>query len=149
VSLRNPTRTLATVIFALLALALGAGCSGDEGKNSYLEDANAICAKVVDQFPDPSLIRPGSPAADQQFQQLANARGKAIRELRLLEPPPDDAATAAKMLRRLAKSQRLLKDAGRLGESEMVVPTLIAAAQEDDEAHEAARILGLEDCAGL
>lgn len=135
---------------ALLALAMfSAGCGGDS-ESHYVEDANAICAKVVDQLPDPSSIQPGSATADQQFEQLANARGKAISELRELEPPPSGAATAEKMLRQLSKSQRLLEEAGRgFGESEMAVATLIAAAREDDEAHEAARSLGLEECARL
>ena len=53
------------------------------------------------------------------------------------------------MLRQLEKSQRLLEAAERLGESEMVFPTLVAAAREDDEAHRAARALGLNDCARL
>jgi hypothetical protein len=53
------------------------------------------------------------------------------------------------MLRQLDKSQQLLEEAERLGESEMALPTLVAAAREDDEAHEAALALGLDDCARL
>lgn len=135
------------VQFALGLLA--AGCSGGEANGRYANDANTICAEVVDQFPNPSAIRPGSPAAEQAFRQLTLMRGEAIRALRNLEPPSDVAETAAKMLRQLAKSQRLLEEAERLGESEMVLPTLVAAAKEDDGAHEAARALGLEDCARL
>ncbi len=143
-------RSIASILVTLLGLAtVGVGCNGDETKASYVDDANAICARVVDQFPDRSAIQPGGPAADEAFRELATARGNAIRELRRLEPPADDAATAAKMLRQLGKSQRLLEEAQRLGESEMVLPTLIAAAHEDDEAHAAARSLGLEGCARL
>lgn len=142
-------RSIASMSLTLLGLAtIGAGCR-DEAKASYVGDANAICARVVDQFLDRSSIRPGSPAADEAFRELTKARGNAIRELRRLEPPSDDAAAAVKMLRQFGKSQRLLEDAQRLGESEMLLPTLVAAAQEDDEAHATARSLGLEDCTRL
>jgi hypothetical protein len=137
------------VIVQLALTLLVAGCTGGDENDRYADDADAICADVVDELPDPSGIRPGTPAADREFRELVRTRSDAIRRLRGLEPPAEDAATVAKMLRHLAKSQRLLEEAERLGESEMVAPTVIAAAKTGDGAHQAARALGLEDCARL
>src|SRR5687768_1679607 len=109
-------RAVHAVLLAVLALALPVtGCSRDGGDDTYADDANSICADVVERFPEPSSIEPGSPDADQAFRQLTKARGEAIRRLRALEPPREDAATAATMLRHLSESQRLLQEASRLG----------------------------------
>jgi hypothetical protein len=51
------------------------------------------------------------------------------------------------MLRRFTKSQVLLVRVVRMGESEMVLPALVAATAEDEKGQAVARRLGLRRCA--
>ena len=141
-------RVASQLVWVACALT-AAGCAEDESPQSYATKANAICREVVARFPERSQIDPGSAAADRGFRKLVRARGNAISELRRLKPPADARASASTMLRQLGKSQRLLEQAARLREGEMVLPTLIAAAKERELAERAARSLGLDACARL
>jgi hypothetical protein len=137
----------ALLIALLIAGPSVAGCFG--GDTSYADRANAICARSVGFAR--GLARPpaGTPAADRAFRRLVRARRRALADLKALDPPPDDRATVARMLGDFEESQRLLERAVRLGESESVLPTLLAAAQVGRRGHVVARRLGLGDCAGL
>ena len=134
----------ASVMTVGVVVAL-AGCS--TGATSYDHRANDVCANVVGAARALPRPAPGTPAADRSFRRLTHARGRALAELAALDPPREDRAAVARMLRHFRESQRFLRDVIRLGESEAILPTLLAAAKEGEKAHRIARRLGLRACA--
>jgi hypothetical protein len=149
----------AATLLALFALA-AAGCGGeDEGlsKEDYLTEADAICAAANrrETALDPGGLgwHYGPKFGDPDFLSEFNAPGRAaLRRLRALEPPAEDAAKAAEViasLERLADAMdeqiAALRAGDRTGESEIVNEYELAYG----DLAVAAGGLGLSECQGL
>jgi hypothetical protein len=162
--MHRPTSFLALSSFlvgvALIAVACGGGdnapTAGDAfqlGAAAYRDEANAICAKAYakGRLP-PDWSTTGTVSFDRNFGSVVELRGRALRDLRGLTPPPADAATVARMLRYLTTGQLLLLRAVRLGRNGALGPSMVAAARADrnnPKGWALARGLGLNNCALL
>lgn len=150
----------AATLLALLALAAAAGCGGeDEGlsKEDYIAEADAICAEANEKETalDPGGLgwHYGPRFGDAEFLSEFNdaARG-ALRRLKALAPPEEDAGTADEALAAikrqidaLDKQIAALRAGDRARESEIVNDYELAYG----DLARAAGILGLSQCQGL
>lgn len=150
----------AATLLALLALAAAAGCGGgDEGlsKEDYVAEADAICAKANEKETalDPGGLgwHYGPKFGDAEFLSEFNDPGRAaLRRLRALAPPDEDAGTADEVLASIkrmgdAVDEQIaaLRGGDRAGESEIVNEFELAYS----DLARSAGVLGLTQCQGL
>ena len=150
----------AATLLALLALAAAAGCGGeDEGlsKEDYIAEADAICAEAnkKEAALEPGGLGwvPGPKFGDPDFMSEFNEPARAaLRRLRALEPPEEEAARATdvnaaikRQIDAFDEQIAALRAGDRTGEPEIVKKYELAYS----DLAVAAGGLGLTECQGL
>ncbi len=149
---------------ALLAclLLLGLGCDGGDGegreaatepqrlsKAEFVRRADAVCAEYEQRLARLRQPRDVEALADLADEALPIVQ-EAIARLRALEPPAELEPEVERWLERNdenAERLEALRDAARAGDATRVQTIASAAAENEREADELARRIGLRDCA--
>lgn len=148
---RTPVRR---VCFLVLAAALLAGCGGGGGgdealtKEKYASEADAICGKYnkqVKAIDNPTTLDELVDVSDKTIPIL----GDAIRDLRKLEPPPDEQAKANEWLDRvetLKGDLEKIRDRAKDNDLQGVQAVVPVAEEHNNRANELATELGMHVC---
>ena len=138
---------LARIVAALALVALGA-CSGGLSKEEFIEQADRLC-RAADEKSE-QLEPPKTPEALDEFATGAEEiTDDLVRDLRELEPPPDDVDLIDRMIEQIESAIDLLPDIQDATQQKDIpeIERLVAELREQaNEANRIAREYGLEDC---
>lgn len=150
-------------VLALVAMALVAGCGGDDderlSKAELIERADAVCAEYTTRF-DAVAVPEGDPTAPDAPQELLRQAAQAgpaiasierdqVRELRALEPPEDFEARWDTVLDDLTARAAGLDEVGQAaerGDRKTLARSFAAADQAGTRANRAVQSYGFRTC---
>ena len=138
--------------YLVVAIVLLAGCGGSSGnrltKEGYAAKADAVCKKYRKEtsgLPNPSNIAELAIIADKTLPIL----DKAINELRALEPPADEQATADQWLAQFGKLKddlQEIRDKAKTGDLQGVQAIVPRTKRDTAKSNELGTRLGFTVC---